>query len=188
MFPSTNAVQATVSVSGGHTLQDDATGVDISLTASIPHTMAAALKGRSLIDAIDAPWAVAVTVRMVRDQQPGQNQVSMRGDVEGVPLRLPVRARPDDAEADREITAMTTGEHPRWQLVLSTALPVLAKLSRPDLLEVMSRLMVEHQLELEPYGQPGWTLRGRGSEIIVEECPSVETGGLVALLDALRGD
>ena len=180
MFPGTNAVKATVTLAGGHVLTDIDTGVAVTLSGEIPHTVATALKGRSLGDVIGAEWVRPIKIRMVRETQPGSRTVSMTGAVEGVALRLPDVAPPSDEEAERAIAEMTTGKGARWRSVTATALPVLRSLPRADLLEVLT-LLVTQQVDLSAYGHPGWVVRGRGPEVMVEECPSMPATDVLTL-------
>jgi hypothetical protein len=182
MFPGTNAVSATIDIAGGHSIVEDDTGLEIRLNAVLPDTVADALKGRSLADVLELGWAGDVRIRLVRERKTGVSGTSLRGEVESVSLALPRMPTQTVEQAETEIRAMTTGERPRWTLVEATALPILRQLTRPDLATVMTRLIVEHQIDLAPYGQPGWVLRGRGLEIVVEECPSHEADRLLDLL------
>jgi hypothetical protein len=179
MFTGTNAVKAHVELAGGHSVSDVDTGVEITLRGDIPDTIAGAMKGRPLSDALGIGWASDILVRTVRDPDPGARSLTMRGGVESTALRLPDRSPPTEEEAAEIIRGMAAGEHTRWTGIQAAALPVLRRMTRAHAVEVMHLLAVRN-VDLTPYGQPGWILRGLGPEIVVEECPTISMDALLA--------
>lgn len=180
-----NIVRSTVKLTGGHTLEDDATGVEIRIEATLPETLRQRLRGRPLSDLIDAEWARTMRIRTVREKGERDGQISLRAFGENVELAVPKAPEWTDEEAGAHIRAAGEGDYPDWQSVQESAIPILRRLTPQQLASVVSLLTVGNHIDLAQFGQPGWVLRGRGPEIVIESCPSVPYADF---LDQLPGD
>lgn len=180
MGPGGRDVHASVRLHDGHTLHDDATGTEIALSASLPEAIRASLAGRTFGEVLDAPWARHLRIRTVRGDE---LSLRLRAFSEGAGFQIPVADAPTDEEATAQLVRIAEADPDRE--VSHAAIPLLKSMDRGHLAAALSLLEVQTVLDLEPFGKPGWMLRSKGGEIVVERAPSKSIADFV---DELRKD
>lgn len=182
-----NAVHATVTMRGQHTLEDDETGSTVKLRAQLPDAIVAAMRKRSVGDVIDADWARPLTIRTMPTNENGE--IAFRAFSDNVPFALgePVPVSDDEIET-RLRRAFVDGRpgpddtrFPLWDEVDTALVPVLQGLDRHDLSVVVAKLELYNQITLDEYGLEGWTIRSQGPRIATEKQPPVPVGELGVL-------
>lgn len=166
-----NVISAMFQLEGGHYIEEDASGVTVTIEAQLPDTVRTALKGRSVRDVTGLDWTEDLTVRLVREAGSDHLRFSMRAASPGVAFVVPA-GRTGEKPADM-LDALGEG-HARWQTIHESATMVLDRLDDAQIVSVLAMVRVQSSVDLTPFGHPGWLLRGRGDEIVVDACPQVD--------------
>lgn len=182
-----NAVHATLTMQGEHTLTDDETGTSIDLHAQLPETVIAALRKRSVGDLVDVEWARPLTVRTVPSSDGGH--ITFRAFSETVPFTLgdPVPTTPEDVEARLRRAFVDgvprlNGSVPLWSEMDTALVPILTGMDRLRLSIVLAELELFNQVSLDDHGAPGWTLRNSGPRLVADRQPAIPVEEIAALM------
>lgn len=173
----TNAIKADVTIEGGHRITETDKSLDLTLKAQLPEAVANALKGRPLGDVIDAEWARDVKIKAVRRVEPALGEIELRLAYESIPLELPPEREENLDDVKSRLRQEKAG-HIRWSKISAAAMPILSSLRPGELAAVMD--MLNHEtVDMGPFGHPGWWLRGRGGDVVVEDNPLLSYDDLV---------
>lgn len=169
-----STVMATINVEGDHTLTDDGTGMEVSISKELPSSVRLALPGRSLRDVIDVDWAQAVTIRTVRDSSGGRTH--MRAHCDGAAFETPSGSRLTHDEAAALLASTLSQNRFRYTQVRSIAagaLPAFEGMDVQDFATTLALLPMPSVLDLAPLDREGWILRNQGGNIVAEQSPDI---------------
>jgi hypothetical protein len=184
-----NSVRATIIMSGGHRLEEDDTGLELSLSEALPASVRIAVVGLPLSDVIGAAWADSLKIKTVRSSGPDE-PTSMRIHCEGEPLSQPAGTPLQREEADRILERLGrpgVGNAGEIRRISVTAVQALEGMDPGDMATALTLLTPGAILDLEPFGRPGWKLRSQSGTIVVERSPSLGYGEAFARLTRRNG-
>lgn len=173
-------------MTGGHHLDEDDTGLELVLAASLPSSMRLAVVGRPLSDVIGPAWAGGLRVKTVRNGKP-EEPTSMRIHCDGEPLRIPVGSPLELEDAERIMERLGQagrgGRH--IQRISATAIQALEEMDasgRATALSITSIFDPSATLDLGPFGRTGWMLQNQGGTISATHSPAIPYDDAMARL------
>jgi hypothetical protein len=169
-----STVLASVTIEGGHSLMDDATGIEVRIAKELPDSVRLALPGRSLRDVVDLAWVENVLIRTTRECSNGES--TMRASCDGAPFEIPKGGGLTHDEAVTLIAASRASNRygtPQIATIAAGAMPAFDGMDIGSFATALALLPMPGVLDMRHLGREGWVLRNRGGDIIAEESPNV---------------